>query len=254
MSEFLSNSSAIKQPTEIHSALANLAHVHQIHKNSKVSGRYQFVETGAIVDKLYDLIPEDSRLMLHVPKPGTKTTKHLVEVVLPNEVELFGTKCMPRLLLWNSYLGECSLRIQTGLFRFVCANGLVTGNADFSMVARHLNGDSLAFAMNFLADDLNSTVNDLSSGQFVNRIVEKCEQHVDKNRQLEIIHGLTGVPEMAKLKSTYQIVNGLVREEDAGNRIWDLYNIVNENIRLNTRSQLAAESYNNTLLDQIRAA
>lgn len=50
--------------------------------------------------------------------------KHLLRFEHP---KLEGTEGIPQILVWNSYDGSYSLRLQTGFFRFVCMNGLVIG-------------------------------------------------------------------------------------------------------------------------------
>ena len=100
-------------------------------------------------------------------------------------------------------------------------------------------------------DELGRAVAYITSPAFAVDTVARTERKVETAKALDIVRGLK-IPETARLKTTFQLVHqDLMREEDRGGRVFDLYNLVNENIRMSVESSLAAERANIGLLESI---
>ena len=237
--------------TNLDSGLITLANKAKAQQH-KVSNRYAFVDSQDLLETIIQVIPDSANVVLHAPRPTVKSTKHMFEVRLDDHrIDLFGTEVVPRVLVWNSYLGECQLQGSVGVFRFVCANGLVLGDQFFSMTARHTQGSTLREKIAAFRDELGRAVAYITSPAFAVDTVARTERKVETAKALDIVRGLK-IPETARLKTTFQLVHqDLMREEDRGGRVFDLYNLVNENIRMSVESSLAAERANIGLLESI---
>lgn len=107
-------------------------------KHSDRSDRYHHITTKAIGDIFqsqgFDLV-----------KYGESKTKSLEDRAHSKHLALFRYRddslnigdSRPQVIIQNDGLGLRSLRIQLGLYRLVCANGLVVGNDLFKIALRH---------------------------------------------------------------------------------------------------------------------
>ena len=67
-------------------------------------------------------------------------TKHVLRLRRPEDA---GSPDAPELLLTNSYDGSSSYRLDLGVYRQVCANGLVVGSTWDSVRVRHIGEDAI---------------------------------------------------------------------------------------------------------------
>ncbi len=94
----------------------------------EVSSRYNVIPTVDVVSAFERFGFETTNISLanvmREEKQGKQ--KHLVR--MSTGENLFGGEVRPEVLIKNSYDGMHSLEIRVGMFRFVCANGLIVGS------------------------------------------------------------------------------------------------------------------------------
>ena len=140
-----------------------------------------------------------------------------------------GDTVMPRILMTNSHDGKNSFQFQAGLYRLVCSNGLVIADAEFAnMKIRHMGYDlaELKTVITEIVEKLPLTVecmnklkaNELSENEQVKFAKEALATRLSEN-------------EISKYTSDdiVELLNP-TREEDNGNDMWSVYNVIQEKI------------------------
>jgi hypothetical protein len=135
------------------------------------------------------------------------------------------------LILTNSHDGTSAYRLQAGIFRFVCLNGLVVGSEGFNAVSIRHNkravnevvsqGDTLLSATQNLGDRLNSyrvrRLSQLEALDFARRAIELRYETLEE----------------APVRPSYLLE--AKRYQDEGNSLWCVFNVVQENLTKGTR-------------------
>ena len=105
----------------------------------RTSDKYQHISSISILDKLSDegFVPVSSQ-QSNVRLANRKSyAKHLIRLrhqnARPTQSGLY-----PEIVLVNSHDGLSSYRLMSGLFRMVCANGLIVGSTHDEVRVRHL--------------------------------------------------------------------------------------------------------------------
>ena len=107
-----------------------------------VSARYEFISSSDIIDRFAQEGWQVASATVAAPrKREAQFAKHMVDFRHPDHEEVNGA--VPRIILTNSHDGTSSARVMAGVFRFVCANGLVVGNTTHKESIRH-TGDAAA--------------------------------------------------------------------------------------------------------------
>lgn len=107
-----------------------------------VSERYQFISSNEIVQRFAQEGWHVENATVAAPrKRDPLFAKHMIDFRHPDFEPVHGA--VPRIILVNSHDGSSSARVLAGVFRFVCANGLVVGNTVGKEVVRH-TGDAAA--------------------------------------------------------------------------------------------------------------
>jgi hypothetical protein len=106
-------------------------------KHQSRSQRYTYIPTIILLDRLREEGFEPFfACQTRVRDPGKREhTKHMLR--LRRENQIVG-KEVPEIILLNSHDGSSSYQMIPGLFRFVCANGLVCGNSFGEVRVPHL--------------------------------------------------------------------------------------------------------------------
>lgn len=108
-------------------------------KHSRVSDRYQLIPTKEIAGKFQELgFKVDEYKQVRV-RDGSRMgyQKHFVRLSHPEMLTSKHSDLKLQLLVTNSHDGSSSFKLQLGIFRLVCANGLVVGQVFESVVIRH---------------------------------------------------------------------------------------------------------------------
>lgn len=131
---------------------------------------------------------------------------------------------VPQILLLNSHNGRTQLRLRAGLFRFVCANGLVVGDTTASANFYH-RGDVVAEALGFASSLSEHTSN-------IARVVERWSKIQLTHHQRAAFAREAAELRYGKYNSkTYETRDLLAprREADDNGSLWATFNILQEN-------------------------
>jgi hypothetical protein len=133
-----------------------------------------------------------------------------------------GDDVQPQILLTNSHDGKNAFNFRVGLFRFVCSNGLVVSDGDFSNVSiRHIN---------YTFESLQAQVNELISKLpgLVDKINLFKSTTLTEQQMVDFATKAVGL----RNKATVNIMDVLNAERDAdqGNDLWAVFNRVQEKI------------------------
>lgn len=122
------------------------------HARPVVSARYTFVSTFQVVELLHAEGWEPVKASEQRVRLDARRGFQLHEIRFARSVDL-GTAVpnvgdtRPELVLQNAHDGTRAYRIDAGLYRLVCRNGLVVADAQFAQVAiRHFDGTPEKFA------------------------------------------------------------------------------------------------------------
>lgn len=116
----------------------------------ETSARYSFVSTADIVQRMEKAGFYVAAASAANPRSrDVAFSKHLVDFRLKNAERLYNTE--PRVILINSHDGSTAAKVMSGLFRYVCSNGLVVGSAIQQVSQRHA-GDAAAEIIHRMQD------------------------------------------------------------------------------------------------------
>jgi hypothetical protein len=163
-------------------------------------------------------------------RKGEGFQKHLV--VFRN-IDLFiegedGDDVFPQILLTNSHDGKNSFTFTAGLFRMVCENGLVISTQEFeNMRIRHFGYDfeKLQQVITSMVEVLPLTVE--SMNRFKQTQLGQDQMLDFARRALEVRFG---AEQTQNITIDYMDLIAPTREEDAGNDLWSVFNVVQEKL------------------------
>lgn len=111
----------------------------------QMSKHYVSMDTQVMVQTLLDLkskgnpVFELRSIQARKSKKGALRGVHIVRVKTIMPYEINGETLFPEIVIHNSYDGSCPLKVDMGVFRLVCTNGLVIKSADLgSIKIRHM--------------------------------------------------------------------------------------------------------------------
>jgi len=204
--------------------------------HEETSNRYSFVPTLDAVNHLRDNgwipISAEQASTQYADREGYQ--KHLIRFTKPDL--LFNGNRMDQ-LLYNSHDGASSFLQIGGIFRFVCANGVVIGDqfAEFSHTHINFDPDHFINASKLIHDHLTKVIDKIDQWRTIQ--LEKTEK---EQFALAAHHLISAKPADSPL-----ITEGLLiprRSSDDKNNLWSVFNIIQENIikgnikGLNTKS------------------
>lgn len=142
-----------------------------------------------------------------------------------------GVECYPRIVLTNSYDGFNSFTFRVALFRLVCSNGLVVATDTFVDISvRHTKynvqilNEIIAKAISAI-DEQVGTFNDMREVELTDEQKTEFALNAVRYRQ--------NLPDDAEMKLDEDGIADLlepVRNEDAGNSLWAVFNVLQEKV------------------------
>jgi len=156
--------------------------------------------------------------------------KHLVTFRNPDVVinGADGDTVFPQILLTNSHDGKNAFTFTAGLFRLVCSNGLVIADEKFNDVKmRHMGYtfEDLQVQIKDMVEQLPLTVESMNKMKAVELNVKQMKALAEKSLTTRFTKEQLKV---AKINLD-EIINP-VRDEDKGNDLWSVFNVIQEKI------------------------
>ena len=194
---------------------------------SKMSDRYGFVPTVAVVEELQDrgLVPVFAGQTISRLADNRPFAKHLIRF-RPQYAPTVVGQSLPEVVLMNSHDGSSGFKLWLGLFRMVCCNGMIISDnvmgqisvAHRSNAAQVVGDRSLEFMGQI--DHLEERVR-----RFMDRILTPLEQGqlADTAARLR-----WGESRPAGLDHNNLLIGR--RFEDAGDSLWAVLNRIQENV------------------------
>lgn len=130
----------------------------------------------------------------------------------------------PELVLVNSHNGACSYQLSAGIFRLVCSNGLVIKSADFGCVNIRHEGHSID-------EVVAASLNIASKFNEIYPVVDEMKKIRLNPSQVTMFALQSAKIKFGdkKFEGVRQLVEPL-RQEDADNTLWNVFNRAQENL------------------------
>jgi len=201
--------------------------------SNKVSDKYLHVNTETIIDDLAKLgwLPVTaSQRKARTSDKATIFSKHMVSFQNPDLMikGKNGDDAFPRIILTNSHDGFNSFQFRVGIYRFVCSNGLVVADEEFS--AFRIRHKGYTFAE--LQEVVVQAVKDLPNKVEVLNKMQMRELTLEEQRQLAIdaMQLRTNRIDAVWDEETIQDVLTPTRDADKGSDLWSVFNVIQEKI------------------------
>jgi len=190
------------------------------HRSRKDS--YAFVPTIQVIDALR----KEGFECFEVSQRNTRTpdrlcyTKHMVRM---RHHSAFGKEEVPELILTNSHDGSSSYELMSGIFRFICSNGLISGDIFESYKVRHMG--------NIVEDVVTGTYKVMEQ---VNEITDRIDLYKTTELTADEQMHLAGTARTLVWGQNAPVsVEDLLLErryQDAGKDLWRTFNRIQENV------------------------
>ena len=192
---------------------------------SKASSKYSFVSTMDAIQLIESAgwVPYKADQSSVREKTNDGFQRHLIkftrsDMLLPNAEERID------LILFNSHDCGSAFRLAMGIFRFVCANGMVVGNTNLEFSHRHINFDQDAFL---------SSVNAIAHNG--SQIADKVDtfKHIELSPQENGIYAqaaaelISDTPEKVVTTDLLRARRWADRQDSS---LWTTFNKVQENV------------------------
>jgi len=201
-----------------------------LRKKLGITDRYVHVPTEKVIEDVMKLgwTPINA---YRVASRGqrTGTGRHMVKFVNYDFMQEGKTE-YPELLLTNSHDGTTAFKLDVGIFRLVCSNGMVVKSQDFgSMKVRHYGYDF---------ETIKGAVNDLVEQipDYLKQVEDMKEQKLEREQMLEFARQaamlrMTKVNESA-IDEVVDVEDLLesTRKEDEGDGLWEVFNRLQEKV------------------------
>lgn len=191
--------------------------------------RYTHIPTSVVVEDLMKLgwFPTSAKQVKARKNVGYQ--KHLITFTNPDIMIKGdnGDDVQPTVLLTNSHDGKNAFNFRVGLIRFVCENGLVISDQDFSNVQiRHVGYtfEELKLKIKEVIEKLPNLVEKINMFKATELSEEQVIDFANKASQLRFDN---------EKSETYVDINGLLnieRVEDEGSNLWSVFNRVQEKL------------------------
>ena len=202
----------------------------ELRKKLGITDRYVHVPTEKVIEDIMELgwTPINA---YRVNSRGrrTGTGRHMVKFVNYDFMEEGKTE-YPELLLTNSHDGTTAFKLDVGIFRLVCSNGMVVKSQDFgSMKVRHYGYDFVT-----IKGAVNSLVEQIPD--YLKQVEDMKEQELEREQMLEFARQAALLRfKTANIETIDKVVDvedllESTRKEDNGNGLWEVFNRLQEKV------------------------
>ena len=195
-----------------------------LHPHEKVSSKYKLIPTIEIVN----ILRKEGWIPTKVTEADFRKLdnkgfqKHMIRFQHPDLI--LKDEAIEAVLI-NSHNRSCAYKLMTGVYRFICANGMVLGDTFDSVRVRHVNFDS--------QDVIEASYEVLETAPIVAESIEEMKDTYLEESEREAyaksaLHVVYDDPEEAPVK-TWQLLSSR-RSIDCKPDLWTTFNTVQENI------------------------
>jgi hypothetical protein len=196
---------------------------------STTTDRYTHIPTSVVIEDLMELGWNPTMAKQIKARKNIGYQKHLITFTNPNIMIKGegGDDVQPTILLTNSHDGKNAFNFRVGLIRFVCENGLVISDADFSNVQiRHMG-----YSFNELQTQIQELISKLPN--LVEKINKFKSTELNDEQITEFAIKASQLRFNDEISDSYVDIEGLLqieREADKGNNLWAVFNRVEEKL------------------------
>lgn len=206
--------------------------------NPKVSDQYLHVNSETIIDDLAKLGWQPVTAAGRTQRNKTTIfSKHMISFQNPDIMikGKDGDDAFPRIIMTNSHDGLNSFQFKVGIYRLVCSNGLVIADEEFSTFKIRHKG----YTFEELRGVVNQAVLDLPNKvEVLNKMRQRTLTEAEKMKlaldAMLVRAGITPNSDEAKKfdydEETIQDILEPTRDEDKGDDLWKVFNVVQEKI------------------------
>ena len=219
-----------------HEIMRNAPAVYADEHSDNLSDKYEHYRTYQIIDNLRDMgwecwsAKQDKVYKKNQLPNANCVATHSLRFARPADLDNID-KCdiFPNIVLYNSHNGRTSLSLQAGIFRVVCANGLVIPSVEGQVVTmrnKHLGINNTEELVMGRIDEI------LRKQSSLNEIVDRMKSvSINKEKQLNYAKKMAQLAYGEQQGNLYysQLLKPR-RPEDEGDSVWNVYNVVQENI------------------------
>lgn len=193
--------------------------------SDQVSKRYNFISTENIVDNFAKInwFPTVAKTSRTKNEDGKMYQKHMIRFAQKRQDLIVGDT-IPEIVVYNSHNRSFALKIEMGLFRLVCSNGLTVADSSFSQISqKHINVD-----FEYIQE---ITIKAAKEFKSLSKRIEEYKMiqltEVEKNKFAYVARnahwGEKSIVDPKLLLNTRRV-------EDEKNDIWSVFNTIQENV------------------------
>jgi Domain of unknown function (DUF932) len=208
--------------------------VNALHASPDTGPRYSFVSTRSIIA----LAEQQGFRLASVAYPRRGKTgeygAHTVRLDMPDSGGMESKEYRPQIVVHNGHDGRTALRLMGGVFRLICENGLVAGNAFLNQRIFHvgIKPGSVETALDVAARQVKQLHN--SVDRFRSRDLSHTEIREFTRSAIAFraaIGGLSAADTAAAITEENEARTLQARRaDDLGSNLWHVYNRVQENL------------------------
>ena len=213
------------RPAMTVATLDNIPSIHATRPSDQVSQRYGFIPTSVIVEALerQGFVPVKAQAA-RARAERKAFAKHLIRFRHREHQALSVGDCLPEVVLVNSHDGSSSYRIMAGIYRLVCANGLIVGNSIAEARVRHTKNaaDEIVEASFRVIGQLPMLAESVAGMQSVQ--LDQGERLAFARAALELRYDLE------KVEVKPEQILRVQRAADQGTDLWRTFNVAQEHL------------------------
>jgi Domain of unknown function (DUF932) len=213
-------------PTVIPPALnlERIPSIYATHPSAKVSEKYGFIPTSVIVHALErsGFVPVKAQAA-RSSRERVAFAKHLIRFRHQEHMNTQVGDWLPEVVLVNSHDGSSSYQIMAGVYRLVCANGMIVGNSFAEARVRHTKNapDEIVDASFRVIESLPGIADGIEDMRAIT--LEAGEREAFAVAALTLRY-----PDEAPIRPA-QLLNTR-RSADTSSDLWTTFNVLQENL------------------------
>ena len=202
----------------------------ELRQHLGISDKYVHVPTEQVIEDVMKLgWSPINAYRVNSRKKRNGVGRHMIKFVNYDFMQEGKTE-YPELLLTNSHDGTTAFKLDVGIFRLVCSNGMVIKSQDFgSMKVRHYGYDfeTIKGAVNTLVEQI---------PDYLKQVEDMKEQELEREQMLEFAREAAllrfktaNIETIDKLVDVDDLLES-TRKEDEGNGLWEVFNRLQEKV------------------------